>query len=173
MVVVKICFSSVMTKTFFLSSPSEKGKVLGIENNKLRYILPGEGETMWKAHSAAKGFHVTTASGDRALHYDPSQDEEVKVVDIGTPLLTEWHVNEQGEIYTKLPNGNRKYLWSMSDGVYVTADEYLAENWKMVSLEGFDMTLDVADKHSKGLPLWVWILIVVLGLAILWVLTKK
>ena len=162
-----------MTKAFFLLSPSEKGKVLGIEDDKLCYLRPGDGETLWSTRKVGKGFHIVTAKGDKGLSYDPHVDEQIKILP-KDELHTLWHANDAGEIYTKLPNGEKKYLWSMSDGVYVTADEYLAENWKMVSLEGFDMTSAVADRHaSKRMPLWFWVVLMVLALGVVWVLLKN
>jgi hypothetical protein len=152
---------------FFLVSPSEKGKILSIENGKLCHLPPGEGSSIWTKKIVPHGFHIMTLNKEHALHYDSSKDEEVKVVPTNFSNLTVWHSNENGEIYTQLPNNERKYMWTISDGVYVTPDEYLAENWKMVSLEGFDLTADVADNHKSKMPMWVWGLVIIIILVIL------
>jgi hypothetical protein len=163
-------------KPFFLVAPSEKGKVLGIRDNKLSYCAPGEDgcHTVWFPHSVDDGFHIIVVNTDLALHYDENADEQVKVVP--REQATEWHITNDGQIYTDLKSGEKKYLWSISDGVYVTPDEYLAENWKMVSMEGFDMTPDIADKHQwcfKSLSVVFWIILLLVIVGIVYILRKK
>lgn len=116
------------------------------------------------------------SNGDTTKHfvlqYDPSRDEQVFTIPYDDSTITQatlWNISPDGEIYTILPDGTSKYLWTILDGVFVTPDEYLAEPWTFISLEGYDITSNVAENTC---PISIffkkyWVVVVVLAIVLL------
>jgi hypothetical protein len=169
-------------KSVKICIPSKKGKVLAALHGGLLVCQKGQEESkddQWlfvkvseppvtvysnsEIENNSDGYNIVSANFQLAMYYNPSTGEQVSVVpynelDIN---LTVWHVTENGEIYTYDRDGNRKYLWSLSGNVYVTPDEYLAETWKTVSMEGYDIPLS-EKKETDGSPVFVILFILLL-----------
>lgn len=171
-----------------LSPPSENGKDLVVdEDGRLRYHRRGFGDISeyddaWalltpdvRAPNMAKrhgpGYHIISAKHKMALDYDQCIGEQIQAKPYHTfdgNHHTVWHISPDSEIYTIDAEGEKKYLWPILDGVYVTHDEHLAERWTAVSLEGFE--IDLATKPSSD-PLkaiaWITLWVVLFLLAVL------
>lgn len=122
------------------------------------------------------GYNIVSANFRLVMDYDPSTGEQISVVPFNEidRNHTIWHVTEEDEIYTYDREGNRKYLWSVLGNVYVTPDEYLAETWKAVSLEGFDTPLVAGNlEKGKGSTYLVILLIAVILALVAYLLIKR
>lgn len=115
------------------------------------------------------GFYLVSSSFKMVLDYNPvlSGEEVTAVSYSGLGDHTIWHISSDSEIYTYIEVEespgvsilSKKYLWSILDGVYVTADEHLAEKWTAVSLEGYDTGKNlsdiVRDPKEDGIPIGI------------------
>lgn len=179
--------------------PSEKGKVLAALHDGALVCEESQGDSrddQWlfvkalettvapalvfpnsEIESPPPGYNIVSANFKLVMDYDPSVGEQVSVVPYNEidRTHTTWHVTEDDEIYTYDREGNRKYLWSVLGNVYVTPDEYLAETWKAVSLEGFDVPLesgggkDSQKSHSK----WVILLLLLVAALLAYLFYRK
>lgn len=118
-----------------------------------------------------RGFNIVSANFKLVMDYDPSTGEQVSVVPYNEIDRTHtiWHVSEDNEIYTYDTFGDKKYLWSVLGNVYVTPDEHLAETWKAVSMEGFDLPLagnSSTEREEKGWSGVYLLIIAILALLI-------
>lgn len=168
--------------------PSSRGKVLAaLHDGALVCEKPKDGQTkddQWlfvrtpvasaqvfynsEITPLPDGYNIVSANFRLVMDYDPSTGEQVSVVPFNEidRNHTIWHVTEKDEIYTYDREGNRKYLWSILGNVYVTPDEYLAETWKAVSLEGFDTPL-VGNVEKENGSTYLVILLIAVILALL------
>ncbi len=140
------------------------------------------------------GFYLVSFKYKFALVYTPKiSGEEVTAVPfilagtesqrdassdgaIDEPRYTIWKVSPDSEIYTYVkveesPGGgniviSKKFLWSILDGVYVTADEHLAEKWMAVTLDGDDV--ERFDQNLEDNPeSYLWAKRVILGIILI------
>ena len=158
-------------KSFHLTLPSDRKKVLSVTvYGKLNYDLPGSGnDDVWTlvpsktetqvlgslSEISEIGFYLVSSSFKMVLDYNPvlSGEEVTAVSYSGLGDHTIWYISSDSEIYTYIEVEespgvsvlSKKYLWSILDGVYVTADEHLAEKWTAVSLEGYDTGKNLSD----------------------------
>lgn len=162
---------------FHLLPPSEPGKLLTVDQGgRLRYhrlgfddiseydsawslVTPPPGQvTTKRKEQHGNGFHIVSSRHQMALDYDQTQGEQV----LSTPYHnlsgthTIWHVSPDSEIYTLDRDGERKYLWPILDGVYVTHDEHLAERWTAISLDGHDIALATTP---PAMVMWPWLVL--------------
>lgn len=177
-----------MLKSFHLTLPSDKTKVLAVTiYGKLNYKLLGhdnDSDDVWTLipvkNKDESGFYLVSSSFKMVLDYNPSiSGEEVTAVGYtGLGDHTVWYISDDSEIYTYIDVEEspgvivlgKKYLWSILDGVYVTADEHLAEKWTAVSLDHYDRGKDLSDlvrepktEFSVGLKMVCIIIIVCLA----------
>ena len=181
-------------KLFRLSVPAgnkSAGKVLSVTmDGALSYGKEPQGDDVWKAvpvdggpKNKDPGFHLVSGRFNQCLEYNPAHGEEVYAVpflqlnipkaDLETEPHTVWHMSEDHEIYTLLPSGDRKYLWTAARKLYATPDEYLAERWTAVGLEGYDIGLGPHPTPVES-KRWDWIVIaIVLGLVVAMLLLRS
>jgi len=165
---------------FRLSVPSRKGEVLSVSaDGNIFYNLPDQGaDDSWTFEIPNTGFYTEGSYLVSSLHrlaIDYKQDCGECLSASPVTLQsnhTLWYVSPQSEIYTIDPNGEKRYLWSILDSVYVTPDEHLAERWTAVSMEGFDVGLSKPQNNTNNH--WILILaIVVMLVCLIYLLIKR
>ena len=141
---------------FRLGVPSRKGEVLSVAiDGKLFYDAPeGGSDDSWifappNTGFYTEGFYLVSSNYRRAIDYKPEHGEGLCT----SPLTlqsshTIWYITPDSEIYMIDSEGEKRYLWSILDSIYVTPDEHLAERWTAVSLEGYETPL-VTTGESK------------------------
>ena len=146
---------------------------------KISYDVPNTDDDVWMLLQApidlmsdqddavaTAGFYLVSSKYKFALDYTPKiSGEEILAVpftndnDDASAQHTVWKVSPDSEIYTYVsveesPGGgnmvvSKKFLWSILDGVYVTADEHLAEKWTAVTLDGYVNSENV-ERFDEG-----------------------
>lgn len=150
-----------------LESPNEKGKYLSVDiegNVKSTNDSGVHIDNIWeKIRSAIPNkFYIVSKKYNLFLDYNPRLSGE-KIW--GKPYSdTLWESTDDNEFYTIDQNGDKRYLWSLTDEVFVIPDEQLAEKWTPVSLEGYADFKDVKDNSPC---IWVILFIVILFIVIL------
>ena len=83
------------------------------------------------------------------IDYSPNRGECLHAVHYNSqPQHTIWHLIPDREIYTMDEDSEKRYLWSILDGVYVTPDEYLAERWITTPVEHFKPDVETRDDQT-------------------------
>jgi len=108
-----------------------------------------------------KGYHIVSANYKMALDYNPKDGEQVNAVPYKGNDHTIWRISNNNEIYSFDNEGEKKYLWSLLGNLYVTHDEYLAENWELINLEGKEAAV-VEPKKPDFFVLFLIVLILFL-----------
>ena len=193
-----------MNPKFRLVSPFDKDKVLTVSvYGKISYDVPGTDDDVWmlvqapidlmsEQDDSTAGFYIVSFKYKFALVYTPKTSGEeilaVPFVNDDSATRTIWKISPDSEIYTytevpveESPGGgnmviSKKFLWSILDGVYVTADEHLAEKWTAVTLDGYvndDENIERFDGDTSERYLWARRLFYLLILAcILFILLR-
>lgn len=155
---------------FRLGVPSRRGEVLSVTiNGRLFYDTPNGGsDDLWilappNTGFYSEGFYLVSANYRLAIDYKPERGEGLCT----SPLTfqsthTIWYVTPDSEIFTIDHDGEKRYLWSILDSVYVTPDEHLAERWTAVSLEGYGVPLTPPKENPNAIPVLGIILVVLL-----------
>jgi hypothetical protein len=181
-----------VSKLFKLTIPSgspSEGKVLSVTSDgALTYSHDPQGDDTWKRVPAAggNGFNLVSGRSHFALEYGPEwSGEQVYAVPYFGPGLrpkgdrrettshTVWYLSTDNEIYTFISGGDgltpvRKYLWMVSDKLYVTPDEYVAERWSPIDLSEF-YTPDVdksTDRRGVTMMITTTIVLILVLLAV-------
>lgn len=120
-----------------------------------------------------QGYYIVSANYSLALNYNPVEGEQIKAVPFGeSELHTIWYVSPDSEIFTLDQDGEKKYLWSALDNIYVTRDEHLAEPWVTKTVEGKKVNL--APEHGVDrMKILGWSIFVVILILLLFLFYKK
>lgn len=117
-------------------------------------------------------YFIVSKNYKMTLDYDPSESEQIATIPFNNlKNHTRWHISEKNEIYT-LDGDVKKYLWSAMGNIYVTHDEYLAEGWQAISLEGEEIVSDKKEQinASKSWPIIALVLCLIL---LLWNILRR
>jgi len=164
---------------FLLCSPSDHDKVLSVDSyGRLTYQYPEDADdAVWTLQIPVNntpfrneqvGNHMVSFKYRYALQYDSESGEAVSAIPFkSSGDTTVWYNTYDGEIYTidVKHDGERKYLWNIMDGLYVTPDEHLAEQWKVTSPQGQTLSLpsDPANfRYLQWAPLVVLVIVIIL-----------
>ena len=178
---------------FRLSSSSAKNKVLSIDSSgNISQTLPQDADDdMWMFlapqvtgmlsaenqdfdsvadDSTTVGRAIVSTKYYRVLQYDEAQNEKLFTVsldNINPATLTKWKLTKDGMLYT-MSGKEKKYIWILSNVLYVTPDEHLAESWKIISISGHDIKETMNRRIS--VPIWLLIILILIMIAIgIWV----
>ena len=153
--------------------PNKKGKALAITadgkltcDNKNQDLKDDE----WifddlNLPTEEKGYHIISANYKLAMDYNPKEGEQVNTVPYNGDNHTVWYISPNNEIYSFDNEGEKKYLWSLGGNLYVTHDEYLAEGWDIVNLDGAEAKIVEPKKTDLVVPFLMLLIIVM----IIWV----
>jgi hypothetical protein len=120
------------------------------------------------------GFYLVSRIYRLVINYRPERGEGLTASPL-TPTAenTIWYLTPESEIYTFDSDGERRYLWSILDSIYVTPDEHLAERWTAVPMEGYIETLKSSSpKENQGWNIAL-ILVVLLTFVLLYGLWRR
>jgi hypothetical protein len=167
----------MLNEPFRLSSKSDRTKVLSVDSDGNIHYAPQtstDNEILWMfllPPMGYNGYYIVSENLGWILSYDPSKTEQVMAlpyVDGAYETATLWSISSEGEIYTTTMTGDKKYLWTVLDGVYVTHDEHLAENWTLKTPTGRDLT------PPKSIWSWcIWLLLIGLIGLLIYLLYRK
>lgn len=115
-----------------LAVPSKSGKVLAVTiGGKLYYgDSNSEEENYWILAPIMNGFNIISSNYKLSIEYDQNRGEELFADVIPRTI---WYTTPESEIYTIDSDGERKYMWSVLDGICVTPDEHLSEKWEFLT----------------------------------------
>jgi hypothetical protein len=151
----------------YLYPPSHKNEVLTVDDNGLiSFEDKNSGkDNIWILQKLRKGgMSICSQKYQLYLSYDIDKDEEIRALKLDTLTeRTRWYVSAKDEIYTTA-NRDKKYLWVVNKGLYVTSDEHLADPWIFKEIEGRSI------KVSVGSPSFKWFKWLLIGLFMLFII---
>jgi hypothetical protein len=177
--------------SFRLLGPSKDGKVLVVdESGKLWYDEPKDGvDADWTFIDCSPHLNGEQSSSSEekepkcivsknlkmVIEYENSGDEQISAKKfIHADKHTHWYVSQDNEFYCLSNEGEdeptKKYMWSALDKLFITSDDFLAEQFKAISKEGHDFLFS-PKKTSQGV--WLLIAFFILGFMIWWWFSKK
>jgi hypothetical protein len=146
-----------------LSPPSDKHKVLNVDmEGRLTYENPNEADDyVWilvPGSSDARGYHVMSSKYNFYLtSFIEERGEEVFVQKFPT---TTWYVDKNGQLYYKDELTHTiKYLWEINGGLYLTPDDHVIENWRIVKL---DPPKEEEKKNYYMMLVWCLVLLMII-----------
>jgi len=154
--------------------PGKKGKALAVklDGDLVCETSNGDKDDQWiftdlYLPTEEKGYHVVSANYKLALDYNPKEGEQVSTTPYNGDNHTIWYISPENEIFC-YDGDVKKYLWSLLGNLYVTHDEYLAENWKIVDLKGHDTQI-TEPKREIFIPC----MLLLIFLMVAWVIYFK
>ena len=171
----------ILGSPFRLSVPSRQGEVLSVsKDGNIFYSKPScnEIDDSWTFEPPNTGFYtegvyLVSSRYKLAINYRPECGECLST----SPLAfqsqhTIWYITPNSEIYTIDSEGEKRYLWSILNSVYVTPDEHLAEKWTAVSMEGYDIGSQPQEKFTIN-PLIVCGVVLLFLIFLVFILKKS
>jgi hypothetical protein len=163
---------------FRLSVPSRDNDVLAVTiDGRLFYDKEDQGaDDYWflmppNTGLYSEGFYLVSEMYRLAMDYKPEYGEGLKATPLAlTREHTMWYLTPDSEIYTIDSDGEKRYLWSILDSVYVTPDEHLAERWTAIPKDDIYLPAYPPTPHSTNLLLVI--VAVVLLLTIIYLVRK-
>ena len=160
-------------KPLRLSVPSKNGEVLSVDiYGKIFYDYADSGaDDSWIitkpniTYSKDDGFHLVSSQFRMVIDYKPEYGECLTASRYNrNGYHTVWYLTPDSEIYTIDQTGEKRYLWSILDGIYVTPDEHLAEKWTAVSMEGYDIGSPKPEPPPNDYTSLILIIILLFGI---------
>lgn len=157
---------------FYLESAAEKGKVLAVNiNGDVTYEYPDDKSTdkLWtmKKEGDSEKFYLVSSEYRMILHYSPNDGEKIYGMLQGSGAGEEpalWEITKDNSIFTIDKNGDKRFLWSILDGVYVTPDEYIAEQYTPIPLNIDYTSEDAPQNRPERVFIFIWIALFILML---------